>query len=116
MRQHLQMLLQAYNHYDNHIPTCTRYMNEPARNRLNLFNEVTTQVVLTIDKPQNEFEFAQDMARLTDYLNMHYADFIWPCHDVHFHTNINHWLGCPMTCLNEIAEVLTKIISNNFAS
>lgn len=43
-------------------------------------------------------------------INGFYQAYLWPCHDVHFHTNFAAFANCPFTTVTELEDVVAKIV------
>jgi len=59
----------------------------------------------------NEHQAARN-ARLcfvVTFIGLHFNEYCWPCHEVHFHTTFEEYVGCPYTTLTELVQFFKKI-------
>jgi len=109
MRQHLYFLAHELLRIDSDIPAVMTLWNAPERKYPMIVDMLKHSAELN-EKIENDNECFMYAKRVLDHINarpwMHH---LWGCHDTHFHTNFKQFVDCPITSLNEIAEVVTKI-------
>lgn len=110
-------LIKIRNYYKNledNPQIDTNYMLHPIREHMEIFNNITQQSIVETINLTSLTDLQMEVSKIRDFLDQNYHTMCWPCHDVHFHNNFSHYIGCPSTCLNEIVECLDRIIEERF--
>lgn len=91
------------------------FYNNPAA-RQKFITEILQFSVFKIQDTENPIEIQQKASEILTWLDKNFQEYAWPAHEVHFHTNFMQHCGCPFTCLNEISNIIEKLMNNKFAS
>jgi len=91
------------------------FYNNP-RSRAKLIQDMLAFSVAHIDHIHEPLDNSKRVHEIIRWLDNNYQGFEWPLHEVHFHPNFFTFCTCTFTCLNEISDVLEKIMRERFAA
>jgi len=113
MKYNINFVVDALNVYDNDPQKSLFFWNNPSQ-KIDLVKHLLLGSVMK--EGLHDFEAEMKMKAIMLWFDLHYSDYAWPTHDVHFHTSFAQYVNCPYTCLNEISSNLEKLIKENFCA
>lgn len=123
MKEYLSNLSQILNEIDNNpvrslqfftTPmTTTNITNKPKDDcRYILIVDIIRNLIHSFTQLQNEDDVQKNLDQILYNINskfQHNQQLCWPSHIHHFHSTFEDYVNCPVTCLFELSEFISKL-------
>ena len=110
---YLKILRSGIDNADSDPDACMLFWRNPSQ-KVKLVQDMLGLAISKIDNTQDHEACINKTRDIMKWLDNHWQDTTWPCHEVHFHTSFNEYIACPYTCLNEIVTCIDKICERMF--
>jgi hypothetical protein len=131
MHQHIKLLSEIIGNIDNDpmrslafytgtLPDYCHQLHPPKDCKWVLMVDTLCHIEKHRDSAANEYEknIEYTVRQILDKLNSKYQqhqNLCWESHKHHFHTTIEEYVNCPVTCLTEISEFLDRLVKEIYA-
>ena len=121
MQQRIKFLLDILNQLDNDPNKSTNFLNSPptVNSKWMLLEEALHRIEHNIRHSDDCTQVDSYVHSILTHLNVLYQrnqHNCWISHTHHFHTCFQDYVNCPVTCLTEIAEYLSKVMKENYTT
>lgn len=115
MKANLLMMRDAIEQMDNDPTKSLYFYNNPAA-KVKLLQDLVNFSVQQIDRIEDPVAAHMRASEISNFLDVHFQQYTWGAHEVHFHTNFNQFASCTFTCLTEISAIIEKVIKEKFSA
>ena len=115
MKQNLSLIRETIEGADSDPNKSLFFYNNP-RARASFIMDIIQFSAHHVDGIHDPVAMQLRTSEILQWLDIHFQQYAWPAHEVHFHTSFMEQASCPYTCLNEISTIIEKLIKDKFAA